>query len=78
MPLQTYILMGLLLVLAFGLSNMSLLYLTYPTKVVLKASKLVAVMPLGLVVLNKTYVCTRPNALLPLKRSRRAERAPVL
>jgi sulfite exporter TauE/SafE len=31
----------------------SLLYLSYPTKVVLKASKLIAVMPLGMFVLNR-------------------------
>jgi len=54
-PNKTYILMGGLLVLSFGLSNMSLLYLSYPTKVILKASKLIAVMPLGVVVLNKHY-----------------------
>jgi hypothetical protein len=54
-PPYVYGVMGTMLVLAFGLSNMSMLYLTYPMKTVLKASKLIPTMALGLVVQQRRY-----------------------
>jgi adenosine 3'-phospho 5'-phosphosulfate transporter B3 len=54
-PQRLYFIMGCLLVVSFGMSNMSLLYLTYPTKVILKACKLIPVMLLGLSVQGRGY-----------------------
>lgn len=55
LPPKVYIFMGGLLVVSFGMSNMSLLYLTYPTKVILKACKLIPVMVIGLSVQGLAY-----------------------
>jgi adenosine 3'-phospho 5'-phosphosulfate transporter B3 len=55
LPAKVILFMGLLLVVSFGMSNMSLLYLTYPTKVILKACKLIPVMVIGLSVQGLTY-----------------------
>jgi adenosine 3'-phospho 5'-phosphosulfate transporter B3 len=54
-PQRLYFFMGCLLVVSFGMSNMSMLYLTYPTKVILKACKLIPVMLLGLSVQGRGY-----------------------
>ena len=47
MPPTHFIAMAVLLVLSIGLSNLSLLHLSYPVKVVIKSSKLLPVMILG-------------------------------
>merc|ERR1712232_356185 len=54
-PPWTYLGMAICLLLSFGLSNASLLHLNYPTKVILKSSKLIPVMLLGVCRYKKRY-----------------------
>jgi len=54
-PLRYYALIGTLSVTSMGLSNTSCEYLSYPTQVMFKCSKLIPVMIVGVFMLNKRY-----------------------
>jgi len=55
-PLHEYFRLSLFLVISLALSNKAIVYLNYPTKVVLKSSKLIPMMLMGRVWFGKLYI----------------------
>ena len=55
MPLHGFFIIGTLSLLTIGLSNVSIEYLSYPTQVLFKSSKPLAVMLLGIFIIRKRY-----------------------
>lgn len=53
--IKTYMLLSFLSVLSMGLGYQALSYLSYPTKILFKSSKLLGVMIIGLIILRKSY-----------------------